>query len=111
MTLPDAVKRRILSGLLPVACACFTVYLGYHGLYGPRGLVALMNLNRDIEAEAYALSEVRKERALLERRTQLLRVDSLDPDLLDERARALLSYAEPGEIVIFNPQDLVDGNN
>jgi len=110
MAVNEQLKQRIVTGLLPVACACFTIYLGYHGLYGQRGLFALQRLNHDIEQEAYALSQLRMERDLLERRTQLLRGDSLDPDLLDERARALLNFAEPDEVVIFNPQDLVDGN-
>ena len=111
MTSRENLRQRILASLLPIACASFTAYLGYHGIYGDRGLLSLMHLNQSIDTASYELSQLRKERALLERRTRLLRADSLDPDLLDERARALLGYSEADEVVIFDPQDLVPGNN
>jgi cell division protein FtsB len=30
----------------------------------------------------------------------LLRADSIDPDMLDERARVLLNYADPRELTL-----------
>jgi cell division protein FtsB len=31
----------------------------------------------------------------------LLKSDSLDPDLIDERARALLDYVDPRDVVVL----------
>ena len=39
------------------------------------------------------LERVTAERKQWEHRVSLLRADKLDPDLLDERARAMLNYA------------------
>jgi cell division protein FtsB len=41
------------------------------------------------------------ERAQWDRRVQLLRSDRLDPDLLDERARAELQYIHPREVTLI----------
>jgi len=37
----------------------------------------------------------------LERRVAQLTSSSLDPDLLDERARAMLNFSDPNDVVIF----------
>jgi cell division protein FtsB len=52
------------------------------------------------EREA-ALAELKAERDEKERQVRMLSPDSLDPDLLDERAREALGLARPDEIVIF----------
>ena len=111
MLILQKLKDKGPATILPLACACFVIYLGYHGLYGDRGLVKFMDLNHDIERSEYALAALRKERQILHIRTRHLRPETLDRDLLDERARALLSYAMPDEIVIFDPADSLIGNN
>ena len=47
------------------------------------------------------LAQVKAERALWERRVALLRSDRLDPDMLDERARALLGYVDPRDLTLL----------
>ena len=44
---------------------------------------------------------MRGERLALEHRVQLLRPESVDPDLLEEQARARLGLSEPDEVVIL----------
>ena len=46
------------------------------------------------------LERVTAERKKWEHRVSLLRADRLDPDLLDERARAMLNYAHPRDLVL-----------
>jgi cell division protein FtsB len=41
---------------------------------------------------------------VLERRASLLRPDHLDPDMLEERARTILNFARPDEIVVIAPR-------
>ena len=50
------------------------------------------------------LRQLKAERALWERRVSLLRADRIDPDMLDERARALIGYVDPRDLtLLFNP--------
>jgi cell division protein FtsB len=43
---------------------------------------------------------LRSERERLDKRVGLMRPDSIDPDMLDELARANLGFAKPGDLVI-----------
>ena len=47
------------------------------------------------------LAGLKAERTHWERRVALLRVDSIDPDMLDERARALVGYADPRDLTLL----------
>jgi cell division protein FtsB len=47
------------------------------------------------------LKHLKAERALWERRVALLRSDRIDPDMLDERARALLGLADPRDLTLL----------
>ena len=46
------------------------------------------------------LDVLKGERAAWERRIVLLKPESIDPDMLDERARILLNYADPRELTL-----------
>jgi cell division protein FtsB len=46
------------------------------------------------------LAALRAERANWERRVALLQSQSIDADMLDERARALLNYTDPRELTL-----------
>jgi cell division protein FtsB len=48
---------------------------------------------------------IRAERQTIEHRVSQLRPQSLDPDLLDERAREVLGFAHPNERVILLEPD------
>ena len=69
-------------------------YSGNHGLRAKEDLTAQM---AELSAE---LLRAKAERADWERRTALLRSQSLDPDMLDERARAMLDYVHPRDLVL-----------
>ena len=43
---------------------------------------------------------MKAERSVWERRVSLLKSESLDPDLLDERARALLDYVDVNDLTL-----------
>jgi cell division protein FtsB len=69
-------------------------------LRGERGLGALADARAEAAALERRLEALEAERARLENRVSRLRTTSLDPDLLDERARAVLGYVRPDEIVL-----------
>ena len=50
-----------------------------------------------------SLAETRATRDIWDRRVVVLRNQSLDPDMIEERARALLHVAWPDDIVVFTP--------
>lgn len=98
------LRRRARQIAPPVLAACLLSYFAYHAIQGDRGLLAWLQLRQELaeaKAEAARLDE---RRARLEQRVSLLRADSLDPDLLDERAHALLGYGRPDEYVILLPE-------
>jgi cell division protein FtsB len=49
--------------------------------------------------------ELDAQRAELERKVKLLRPDSLDPDMLEERAREVLNYTREDEVVVMTGPD------
>jgi len=67
-----------------------------------RGRRRLRILPRHVE-RVDRIDDAKAERAQWERRVALLKSDSLDADMLDERARALLNYADPHDLVLMKP--------
>ena len=77
-------------------------YFCYHVLSGERGLLALMELSKQVQQSRQQLDITNAERLNLQHRVNLLRDESLDLDLLDERARKLLGYVGEDEVVYNN---------
>lgn len=83
--------------------ASFVVYLAYHTLQGERGLNAWVQLNAELAKAAALEQALVAERQELEQRVSHLRRESLDRDLLEERARIVLNLGWPDEYVINLP--------
>ena len=95
-------RRTILTALgLYIFAALFIGYFAANAFTGNHGLRAQLDLDQQLAAMQQELSEAKAERALWERRVALLRSDRLDPDMLDERARALLGYVDPRELTLL----------
>ena len=92
--------RQILA---PVVFATVFGYFGYHLVNGDRGLLAMVHLQREVLVAEQNLTEAETTRKIWERRVSALRNQSLDPDMLDERARVLLNFSRKDDIVIFTP--------
>jgi cell division protein FtsB len=80
--------------------AAVMVYFGYHAVQGDRGLIAWWNLRFEIERANVAAAEVSAEKKALEHRVSLLRSESLDPDMLEERARIMLGAVSPSDRIV-----------
>lgn len=85
---------------MPLIGATLMAYFAYHALQGDRGIIAWWNLRHEIEQTDLTLSEVTVEKQALERRVSLLRPDSLDRDMLEERARLMLGFVHPRDRVV-----------
>jgi len=95
-------RRAILTALgLYLFAAAFIGYFGYNAFTGAHGLRAQADLDQQLAHMQAELAQVKAERARWERRVALLRADKIDPDMLDERARALLGFADPRDVVLI----------
>jgi len=99
------VGGKLRQVMVPLLGATLMVYFGYHVLQGDRGLIAWWNLRYEIERTDMALFEVTAEKEALERRVSLLRPESLDRDMLEERARIMLGFVHPTDRVVPLPAD------
>jgi cell division protein FtsB len=97
--------RSFLSALcLYVMAALLIGYFGVNAYTGNHGLKAKQDLDLQITALSGELAQLKLERKQWERRIALIKSRGLDPDMLDERARALLDYAHPNDLTLmFGP--------
>ena len=89
--------RAITGPVLGISLVC---YFAYHLFVGDRGLLAWLALTQELRDAKATLAALDSERETLERRVGLLQPEHLDPDMLDERARATLNLVGPNELVI-----------
>jgi cell division protein FtsB len=95
-------RRIILTALGLYICAA--LYIGYfavNAFTGAHGLRAQKDLEQSLAHMQAELTRLKGEHAMWERRVSLLRADKIDPDMLDERARALLGLADPREATLL----------
>lgn len=95
-------KFSIRQVVVPFISIVVVGYFTYHIFQGDRGIIAYLRLQQTVSVNEKERASQQILREQLERRVYLLRPDSLDVDLLEERARAVLNYAHPDEIVIHD---------
>lgn len=89
-----------MTGLALYAIAAALIgYFGINAYTGKYGLNARQELDQEIVQLTAELARLKSERVAAEQRVSSLRSDSLDPDMLDERARYQLDYAHPRDLV------------
>ncbi len=94
--------RSILTALgLYVMAALLVGYFGVNAFSGNRGLKAKQDIDQQMAALSAELARLKVERGQWERRIALLKAGGLDPDMLDERARALLDYVHPNDMTLM----------
>jgi cell division protein FtsB len=90
-----------LRSYLPLAVLAFFIfYFGFQAMTGQRGLLSWQQRKDSLAENRRELAHLQAERRDLEMQARLLRDGSLSLDLLDERARQLLGYADPQDYVI-----------
>jgi cell division protein FtsB len=93
--------RAVLNALALYTIAAAAIgYFGVNAYSGNRGLRAKQDLDLQIAQLTEELTALKAERGNWERRVALLKPESIDPDMLDERARALLNYADPRDLTL-----------
>jgi cell division protein FtsB len=92
--------KSFLTGLALYAMAAALIgYFGVNAYTGKYGLNARQELDQEIIALTSELARLKRERSDSEHRVSLLRSDRVDPDMLDERGRYQLDYANPHDVV------------
>ena len=92
--------KAFVTGLALYTMASMLIgYFGINAYTGKYGLNAQQELDQEIVALTGELARLKEERSKAEQRLSLLRSDRLDPDMLDERARVQLDYADPRDLV------------
>jgi cell division protein FtsB len=93
------IKRKFDLSVTAI-CLALIGYFAWYGYEGPRGF----NFRDDLVAKSEGLSQklagLEAQRAILESRVQLMRPESVDPDLLDELARADLDFSKPDDLIL-----------
>ncbi|WP_022724505.1 septum formation initiator family protein [Rhodopseudomonas sp. B29] len=96
--------KSILTGIALYAIAAAVIgYFWVNAYTGRYGLDAQQELDQEIISLTSELQRLKKERVEGEHRVSLLRSDSIDPDMLDERVRFQLDYVNPADLVRMNP--------
>jgi cell division protein FtsB len=92
--------KSFLTGVaLYTMAAALIGYFGVNAYTGKYGLHAQAALDQEMVALTSELARLKQDRLALEQRVSLLRAESLDPDMLDERARFQLEFAHPRDLM------------
>ena len=76
------------------------VYLGVQALTGQRGLLSGNEREALLERREHELTVLAEQRQDLELRVRYLRAGHMSRDMLEERARVVLGFADPRDYVI-----------
>ena len=85
---------------LPILGALFVCYFLWHAVNGDSGVLAWLQIHRNIEAAKTVLTETTTRRAAMEKRVSLLKSSGIDPDMLDERARIMTGLVHPRDYIL-----------
>ncbi len=95
-------RRSILTAFaLYILAAAFIGYFAVNAFTGNHGLRAQQDLEQQMTSIKDELDSLKSERAEWEQRVSLLRSDRIDPDMLEERGRALLDYVDPRDVTLL----------
>lgn len=96
--------RFLLDVVAPSVLLCWAAILISNAAVGESGFRALSLLDTEADELSAEVDTLRTRRLALEKRANQLNSKSLDPDLVDERIRAILGYSQEGDIVVTREQ-------
>ena len=103
MAIQKEIRKYARQVVGPALAVSLFAYFAYHAVEGDRGLFAWVQLSQEADTTEAELAKITHLREQLEHETSLLRSDALDPDMLDERARAVLGVVRRDEVIITAP--------
>ncbi len=100
MSWSGALRRQAKAVVAPAMFLGLAGYFGWNATQGARGSQAYAMRQEQLRTVETELLRMATERDAWERRVAGLRTQRLDPDTLDERARAMLNVADPSDVVM-----------
>lgn len=100
MNIARAAQRAAQAMIPPMLFLSLTAYFGWNAMRGDHGLRAYAMRQQQLVTEKAGLAAAEAERDAWEIRVAGLRSNHIDPDTLDERARAMLNLADPDDVVV-----------
>ena len=95
------VAQRVVQAMIPpVLFLSLAGYFGWNAMRGEHGLRAYAMRQHQLIAAHAEQKTAEEERDAWEVRVAGLRANHIDPDTLDERARAMLNLADPNDVVV-----------
>ena len=94
------VRKRARAALAPALFLSVAAYFGWNVTQGNHGLRANAERQDMLRQVRQDNLSARTERDGWARRVAGLRANHLDPDTLDERARAMIGLADPADVVV-----------
>ena len=104
MSILHDTNKRLKSLAVPFLGISAAVYFAYHIFQGDRGLLAWWKLQKQVAEAEFTAETTDTRKVYLENRVRLLNPNSIDPDMLEERARLMLNYGHSNEVVILDPE-------
>lgn len=100
--MPTRIKRPSILARLAVTVALvgFQAYLGYHFFSGTFGTESQQEMLAEMEILKARQASLAAEIESYRHRIALFNPNRMDPDILTERARALLGMVRPDEIIV-----------
>jgi cell division protein FtsB len=100
MSFVRTAQRAAQAMVPPTLFLALTAYFGWNATRGEHGLTAYGQREKQLVDARAAYTAADAERDTWEKRVAGLRASHIDPDTLDERARAMLNLADPADMVV-----------
>ncbi len=101
MSFGREVKRRCKEAIAPVVFMALTGYFAWSAVHGDHGLQSSAYRQGQLRDALADQAAAQTELDVWERRVAGLRTSHLDPDALDQQARATLNLADPADVVVM----------
>ncbi len=97
------ISRRyiIRQNLFSIIGMCLICYFSYHALLGERSYIKLVTLEHEIAALSFTHAAEKAAREQIERHVVMMRPDSMDRDLAEERVRYVLGYGRDDDLMVM----------
>lgn len=99
------IVEKSKSSAVIVCLMLLFAYFSYFAVRGDRGFIKYLYLQEKVAEAEKINSNYDQKRSELEQKVKLLSANSLDLDLLDERARAVLNVIGENEFIIIDDGD------
>ena len=96
------LQNRLKDSGFWIVGAFLLVYFAFHAINGERGLIRYLYLRQEIAEAGKIAEQYSRQKQHLEEKVRHLSNNSLDLDLLEERARIVLNLAGEDEFIILD---------